>query len=78
MRSYIRKWYNSSAVRIPAYILRTADINEGDELTITATENKIIIRKEKGHRTFSERMKGCDEKYVVEEFDTSSVGMERL
>ena len=36
----------------------------------------IIIRKEKKHKTFSERMNGYEGKYVIEELDESSVGNE--
>jgi len=76
MGIFIQKWGNSNAVRLPKNILTTANISENDEVTITAAENEIIIRKEKKHKTFSERMKGYKGKYVVEELDQSSVGKE--
>ena len=78
MGIFIQKWGNSNAVRLPKNILMTANIHENDEVSVTATENEIIIRKEKRHRTFAERMKGYEEKYVVEELDSSSVGKERF
>jgi len=77
MGIYIQKWGNSNAVRLPKNILRTANMSENDEVSVTATENEIIIRKEKRHRTFAERMNGYEGKYVVEELDPSSVGKER-
>jgi antitoxin MazE len=78
MGIFIQKWGNSNAVRIPKNILMTANMSENDEVSMIATENEIIIRKEKKHRTFSERMIGYEGKYDVEELDSSSVGMERF
>ncbi|MCL2785835.1 MAG: AbrB/MazE/SpoVT family DNA-binding domain-containing protein [Methanomassiliicoccaceae archaeon] len=78
MGIFIQKWGNSNAIRIPKNILMTANMSENDEVSMTATENEIVIRKEKRHRTFSERMNGYEGKYVVEELDSSSVGMERF
>jgi len=78
MGTFIQKWGNSNAVRIPKNILITANMSENDEVTITAAENEIIIRKEKRHRTFSERTEGYAGKYEIEELDSSSVGKERF
>jgi len=78
MGTFIQKWGNSNAVRIPRNILITANMSENDEVTMTATENEIIIRKERTHKTFSERMSGFEGKYTVEELDSSSVGKERF
>ena len=76
MGIFIQKWGNSNGIRIPKNILVTAKIKENDEVTMTASENEIIIRKERRHKSFAERMNGCEEKYVIEELDSSSVGKE--
>ena len=78
MGMFIQRWGNSNAIRLPKNILRTANINENDEVSITARENEIVIRKVKKHRTFSERMEGYDGKYVLEGLDSSSAGEERF
>jgi len=78
MGIFIQKWGNSNAVRIPKNILVTANMSENDEVSMIATENEIIIRKEKRHKTFSERMSGYEGNYVIEELDSSSVGKERF
>ena len=78
MGTFIQKWGNSNAVRLPKGILKMANIGENDEVSFSARENEIIIRKARTHRTFSERMEGYSEKYVVEDLDASSVGDERF
>jgi len=78
MGTFIQKWGNSNAVRLPKNILREVDISENDEVVISARGNEIIISKANKHKTFSERMKGYEGKYVVEELDSSSVGDERF
>ena len=78
MRTFIQKWGNDNAVRLPKSILGPAGIGENDEVVITAGKNEIIIRKAVKHRTFSERMEGYKGKYVAEEFDPSSFGNERF
>jgi len=76
MGIFIQKWGNSNGVRIPKNILMTANIRENDEVTMTASENEIIIQKKRRHKSFSERMSGYEGKYVVDELDSSSVGKE--
>jgi len=76
MGIFIQKWGNSNGVRIPKNILAVSKIKENDEVTMTASENEIIIRKERRHKTFSERISGYEGKYVTEELDSSSVGKE--
>ena len=78
MGTFIQKWGNSNAVRLPKSILRAAGIGENDEVVISAGKNEIIIRKAMKHRTFSERMEGYKGNYVAEELDSSSVGNERF
>jgi len=76
MGIFIQKWGNSNAIRLPKSILMAANMSENDEVTISAAENEIIIRKGSKHRTFAERMAGYEGTYEVEELDSSSVGKE--
>ena len=78
MGIYIQKWGNSNAVRLPKSMLSIAGMSENDEVTMTATENEIIIRKGRKHMTFSERMNGYEGRYELEELDESSVGKEKF
>lgn len=65
MRTTIVKWGNSQGVRLPKYLLESADIDESDTLEILADNNAIIIRKivHKVHKTIQERFKGFTESY---------------
>lgn len=78
MGIYIQKWGNSNAIRLPKGILRIANMSENDEVSITAVENEIVIKKGKKHLTFAERIRGYEGTYEPEEYDPSSVGKERF
>ena len=45
MITTISRWGNSQGVRIPIEILRTMDYSTGDEVSVMATENGILIQK---------------------------------
>jgi antitoxin MazE len=79
MDASIQKWGNSSAIRLPKPILKTADITEHDTVQITAARGKIVIKKSRPrHITLAERLKGFDGAYQAGEFDSSAVGGERF
>jgi antitoxin MazE len=79
MDTSIQRWGNSSAIRIPKPILKTANIAENDAVQITATKDRIVIRKSRPkHITLAERLKGFDGVYTAAEFDVASVGGERF
>jgi antitoxin MazE len=68
METSIRKWGNSSAVRLPKPILKTANIGEHDAVEILARKDEIIIRKthQRKHITLKERMKDWDGVYCTD------------
>jgi antitoxin MazE len=79
MDAVIQKWGNSNGIRLSKAILNTADLREKDRVEIVARENEIIIKKAGGvHKTLKERLTGCVEVYVAEEYDSSSVGEENF
>jgi antitoxin MazE len=70
MESSVQKWGNSSAVRLPKPLLKTAGITERDTVQIIAKKNEITIRKvEKRHIPLAERLRGWDGVYETEEID---------
>jgi antitoxin MazE len=70
MESSVQKWGNSSAVRLPKPLLKTAGITERDKVQILAKKNEIIIRKaEKRHIPLAARLKGWDGVYEAVEID---------
>jgi antitoxin MazE len=42
-RVQVVKWGNSQAVRLPKEVLRQANLQEGDELTVRAEQGKITL-----------------------------------
>jgi antitoxin MazE len=79
MDTSIQRWGNSSAIRLPKPILKTADIAENETVNITATAGRIVIRKAvPRHITLAERLEGFDRICAAEEFDASSIGGERF
>ncbi len=55
MTTQIAKWGNSQGIRLTKEVLETAGINVEDEVMIAAENGKIIIEKNKRHRTLEER-----------------------
>jgi antitoxin MazE len=80
MNAVIQKWGNSNGIRLPKTVLDTANLQEKDKVEITAMKDKIVIKKAGYvHRTLKERLAGhIEEAYVVEEYDSSSVGEEKF
>lgn len=48
------KWGNSFAVRIPANIVKTWNLEQGDNLTVEFSENVMTVKKEKKRRSMKE------------------------
>ena len=77
MEVSLQKWGNSSAIRLPKPVLKTAEIGEFDTLEIIAKKNEIIIRKvERKHITFAERIKNWDGVYEAEDISDIPAGEE--
>ncbi len=43
MKTKIRKWGNSLAIRLPLHIVNAKGISEGDELIVTIENDKIVV-----------------------------------
>jgi antitoxin MazE len=79
METSVQRWGNSSAIRLPKPVLRTAEISEKDTVQIIARKNEIVIKKHTpGHRTFRERMENYRGVYEAEELGVAPVGDERF
>jgi antitoxin MazE len=71
MHATIQKWGNSQAVRIPKGILEVAALHENDRVQISAESEQIVIRKiSRKHRTIKERLDGYEGDYKPAEWDT--------
>jgi antitoxin MazE len=81
MDASIQKWGNSSAIRLPKPILKTADITDNDIVQITAKRNEIIIRKDPLEKyTLEGRLRAAgwkSKRYSFEEMISGDVGAER-
>jgi len=79
MQSFIQKWDNDHAIRLPKAILDISQLSENEPVQIFAEQDKIIIKKLLKHKTLKERLEGFKGEYVFEEWDTGvSVGREGL
>ena len=77
METIIQKWGNSSAIRLPKPLLKTANIYESDTVQISASPNEIIIRKvEKSHIPLKDRLRGFEGVYEAEDIDLVPAGKE--
>jgi len=45
MRTTVKKWGNSAAVRIPASVMEAADIRLEDVVDISEKEGKIVLKR---------------------------------
>ena len=50
MRSKVQLWGNSLALRIPKYIAKQININNGSDVDVSLEEEKIIIKPIKDNR----------------------------
>ena len=69
MTTTIQKWGNSQGVRIPKYLLDVLNLNENDEIVLSAEDNKIIIRKANQRKNIIELFKDYDGDYTKEQID---------
>ena len=71
-QTVIRQWGNSQGVRIGKEHLEAAKLKLSDTLKIEASENVIILRKVKKHKTFEERLAEYDGNISICDFDWGS------
>jgi antitoxin ChpS len=62
MRSHIRKIGNSSGLILPAVMLKTLHLSEGDEIEISENGNQIVItpKQNQPKYTLKELLAQCD------------------
>ena len=79
MLATLQKWGNSHGIRVPKQLLTDLDIKVNDKLNIEVENDKMIIKKEKTHKTLKERLENFYKKPIskikkieVEEIDTGS------
>lgn len=78
MEARIKKWGNSSGIRIPSSILKSLNIKTNDILNIEQKDDKIIISIPKKKKiSLSDRFKEYKGKNLAKEFSwDESVGKE--
>ena len=69
MTTTIQKWGNSQGVRIPKYLLDVVNLNENDEIVLSAKDNKIVIEKASPRKNILELFKDYEGDYVMEQVD---------
>ena len=79
MLATLQKWGNSHGIRVPKQLLNDLNIKVNDKLNIEVENDKMIIKKEKTHKTLKERLEDFYKKPIskikkieVEEIDTGS------
>lgn len=79
MVATLQKWGNSHGIRVPKQLLNDLNIKVNDKLNIEVENDKMIIKKEKTHKTLKERLENFYKKPIskikkieVEEIDTGS------
>ena len=79
MVATLQKWGNSHGIRVPKQLLNDLNIKVNDKLNIEVENDKMIIKKEKTHKTLKERLEDFYKKPIskikkieVEEIDTGS------
>ncbi|MCD8214128.1 MAG: AbrB/MazE/SpoVT family DNA-binding domain-containing protein [Clostridiales bacterium] len=69
MVTSIQKWGNSQGIRIPKAMLDSLKWNSNTEITLTAEEYKIIIKKSNSRKTIKELFEGYDGNYEPTQID---------
>lgn len=78
----ICRWGNSRGVRLPKTVLDLVGLKDDDEVSLTISDNSIIIRKareerEKSYPSLAERFSGYTGDYLPKEWETgAAVGKE--
>ena len=65
MQTTIVKWGNSQGIRLPKFLLESANLTDNDTVDVIAENGNIIIKKsesKKTHKTIQERFKNWDGK----------------
>ena len=65
----VKPWGNSLGIRIPKELLKKANVNSTDLLSIEVKDEQIILTKLYRHKSFEERLAEYDGKADVCHFD---------
>lgn len=78
MKTVIKNWGNSKAIRIPKAILEQASLKENEIVEINVIDNKIILTKINKHKSLKDRIKEFDGDltYDFEEIIVEPIGDE--
>ncbi|GAB4239383.1 MAG: AbrB/MazE/SpoVT family DNA-binding domain-containing protein [Stanieria sp.] len=70
----IAKWGNSLGIRIPKHLLEQIKLQEGDEIEISATEDRLIVTPVKRIKySLEELLEGMGEENLHPEIDWGEV-----
>ena len=69
METVLKKWGNSQGIRLPKNLLNELKWKNGDKLSLTIKNNKIVIEPQQKHKTIKELFKDYEGDYVKEEID---------
>ena len=72
----LSKWGSSQGIRLSKEIVDLTNLKIGDEVSITADENQIIIKKTIKRVSLQELFKGYNDKYQPEEIAWDTSGKE--
>lgn len=72
----LTKWGSSQGIRIPKEIVELTKLKIGDVVSITADENRIIIKKAIKRVTLDELFDGYNGNYKPEEINWGTSGKE--
>jgi len=56
----VRKWDNAQGIRLPEAFCRQLGISAGDEVSISVSQDKIIVEKTNEQYTLQARLKAWD------------------
>lgn len=66
----IAKWGNSLGIRIPKHLAEQVQLQEGDEIEISAADNKLIVTSLKPKKyTLDELLEGMGDEHLHSEID---------
>lgn len=72
IKTTIKKWGNSQAVRIPKEFLDAMDLKENDEVELNINDKILIIKKVRKYQSLQERMEQFYGKPIEEIFIDST------
>lgn len=69
MTTNIRKWGNSQGVCIPKFILEALQWGENEQITISAENDTIVIKRAQDRKSIKELFENYHEEYDSQEID---------